>query len=287
MVYFNRENYIKRDRQKLPNVFNKTQLIDLFDCIDNPQTMIGAGLGFFCGLRISEVIAVKTENVDIEKRQIKIENGKGGKDAYCIIPPPFVEPLRLWLKFIGNMPYIFPSRMNPKKHVRKSEMFRKYVLALKKAGLRKETGIVEFKNRFGTYQQPRYQYCFHTLRHSFATYLLEQGVDIAVVSKLMRHNQIDTTMIYTHISDKLKKKAIDDSFDPFKAYHFKKSEHQDRKEQLLEERERRFVTEMSNPIHILQMKLVNGEITEQEFKQRMDALKSTSYIIEVSQNAKL
>jgi len=166
-------------------------------------------------------------------------------------------------------------------------MFRKYVLALKKAGLRKETGIVEFKNRFGTYQQPRYQYCFHTLRHSFATYLLEQGVDIAVVSKLMRHNQIDTTMIYTHISDKLKKKAIDDSFDPFKAYHFKKSEHQDRKEQLLEERERRFVTEMSNPIHILQMKLVNGEITEQEFKQRMDALKSTSYIIEVSQNAKL
>ena len=277
----------EKDREKLPNVFNKQQLIEVFDCIDDPKTMIGSGLGFFCGLRISEVCNLQKRDLDLQNTRLKVVNGKGGKDAFCIIPPQFIEPLKLWVNFCegNNSPYLFPTRINSKKHISKNELFRSYVKALKKAGLRKEVSTVKYENEYGCYHQPRYLYYFHTLRHSYATYLLEKGVDIAIVSRLMRHEQIDTTMIYTHISDKLKEKAISDAFDPFKNCHFQKSEYQTRREELLEERERQYMTEMSRPINMLQTKMINGEITPEEFKTRLEALKSMSNIIEVRPNA--
>ena len=281
MDQFQNLKQLRKRRDKLPSVFNKEQLIDLFDCIDNPQTMIGAGLGFFCGLRISEVIRLEKKDLDFKKRQIKVVEGKGGKDAYCVIPPQLVEPLRLWLKYSGESPFVFPSLTNPRVHIGKSEMFRKFVKALKKAGLRVVEGYVEFKNRYGTYRQLKYRYYFHTLRHSYATHLHEQGVDIATVSKLMRHNQVDTTMIYTHISNREKQKAVDSVFDPFKAYHFKKSDFQDKREQVFQERERQFMERMSHPVNMLQLKLVNGEISPEEFKKRLEALKSMPNMIEV------
>ena len=276
---------ITKNRSRLPNVFNREQLIDLFDSIDSAQTMIGAGLGFFCGLRISEVVRLKQAHIDFENRRLKVEDGKGGKDEYCVIPPQFVEPLKLWLKFVGQVPYVFPAYTNPDTHIGSKEMFRKYVKALKKAGLRQVAGYVTYKNRYGSYTQPRYFYYFHTLRHTYATFLHEKGVDIGTISKLLRHNQVDTTMIYTHISNKNKINAVDHAFDPFKAYHFQKSEFQTQKESQAEEREHQILQQMSNPVNMLQMKLVNGEISPSEYHERLNALRQSAGIVEVAPHA--
>jgi integrase len=278
----------KRKRSKLPTPFTVEQLINLFDCIDNPQTIIGAGLGLFCALRILEVVSLMKQHVLLDKKTIKVVDGKGGKDEYVIIPEQFIEPLRLWLDFVGDTPYVFPSRKDPEKHIGRSEMFRKYCRALEKAGLRIRQGTKKYQStKYGNYIQPRFEYYFHTLRHTYATYLLDKGIDISIISKLMRHNQVDTTMIYTRISSKRKQQAVDDAFDPFKAYKFKKSEFQDHREQVRDERERRLMLHMSNPMHLLQMKLVNGELSPVEYNERLAALKGVPGKIEVEHHGQL
>ena len=120
------------------------------------------------------------------------------------------------------------------------------------------------KNGEDSLGRPRYKYYFHTLRHSYATYLEEQGVAIEKISKLLGHADIGTTMIYTHISDTKAQQSVDEAFSS--PFGLKKN-----------------VMPQSNnvksPEEILGVRLANGEISPKEFHQRMNLLRGNQNYI--------
>lgn len=183
---------IKEKGRKLPNVLNKKQLLKLFTCIKETDVFIGALLALCCGLRLSEVCAVKKQDVDFENEKIKVVQGKGSKDRYVMLPTKLKPILERWFR-INETEVVIPAVYNERMSgTQLSIRFRKY---LKEAGL----SIFVAKTCKG---QPRYAYSFHTLRHTYATFLLEKGVDLYYVQRALGHSDIHTTQIYAHISNK-------------------------------------------------------------------------------------
>ncbi len=133
---------------------------------------------------------------------IKVENGKGGKQRYTILSLKLLKELRHYYKTCTPRTYLFPSSYNHRKEqtLTYSSVRSIYEKARKKAGIKKGTGI-------------------HTLRHSFATHLLEAGYDIRKIQVLMGHRRLSTTMIYLHVSRKTLSKIPSplDLFDPQRA----------------------------------------------------------------------
>src|SRR3989338_8059054 len=135
--------------RKLPNVFNKEQLLQLFNNIEEPDVMLGTFLGAFCGLRISEVCNLKRIDIDFSKKHLRVVNGKlpgktlagHGKDRVVPIPSKILYLLQVWVS-MKNTDYIFESIQNVGAPLTTSQMFRKYKRTLKKANL----NIIEKEN---------------------------------------------------------------------------------------------------------------------------------------------
>lgn len=163
-----------RTEKKLPQVIEKKLALNIYNSIPNlkHKCIIGLGLGF--GLRVSEVINLKIEDVDSKRMIVNIINSKGKKDRIIPLSEDFLKILRLYYKSYKPKEYLFNGQFDIK-YTQSScnQIVKKY---------------------FGQ------KYHFHILRHSFATHLLESGVDIEIISKLLGHNSIKTTQIYLHIS---------------------------------------------------------------------------------------
>lgn len=212
------------NKNKLPSVLNVEQLIKIFDAIDRPKVAIASALAFFCGLRISEVCNLKIEDVDLEKQRLKVVDGKNsrrslsgyGKDRYVPIPPQMISPLKKWIEIIDGGKWLLPSDKSPDAHIRKKSLGEQYREALFKAGLLLPAMELEFKIKINGQETikkiTRHKYYFHTLRHSYATYLRDKGIDIYTISDLLGHNQVTTTQIYARISDAQKQRAINQAF---------------------------------------------------------------------------
>ncbi len=212
------------NKNKLPSVLNIEQLIKIFDAIDRPKVAIASALAFFCGLRISEVCNLKIEDLDLEKQRLKVVDGKNsrrsfsgyGKDRYVPIPPQMINPLKKWIEIIDGGKWLLPSDKSPDAHIRKKSLGEQYREALSKAGLLLPAMELEFKTKINgelvTKKIIRHKYYFHTLRHSYATYLRDKGVDIYTISDLLGHNQVTTTQIYARISDTQRVKAVNQAF---------------------------------------------------------------------------
>ena len=137
---------------------------------------------YSAGLRASEVIALKPENIDSKRMLIKVK-GKGGKDRYTLLAKRLLPELRHYYKKFRPKTYLYPSSYKHKKHQPLSygSVRSIYEKARKKAGVKNGAGI-------------------HTMRHCFATHLLEAGYDIRKIQVLMGHRRLSTTMIYLHVS---------------------------------------------------------------------------------------
>jgi site-specific recombinase XerD len=137
---------------------------------------------YSAGLRASETINLKAENIDSKRMLIKVI-GKGDKERYTLLAKRLLPELRHYYKTFAPKTYLFPSSYKHKKHQALSyESVRSiYENARKKAGVKNGVGI-------------------HTMRHSFATHLLEAGYDIRKIQVLMGHARLTTTMIYLHVS---------------------------------------------------------------------------------------
>lgn len=163
-----------RTEKKLPQVIEKKLALNIYNSIPNlkHKCIIGLGLGF--GLRVSEVINLKIEDVDSKRMIVNIINSKGKKDRIIPLSEDFLKILRLYYKSYKPKEYLFNGQFDIK-YTQSScnQIVKKY---------------------FGQ------KYHFHILRHSFATHLLESGVDIEIISKLLGHNSIKTTQIYLHVS---------------------------------------------------------------------------------------
>lgn len=179
---------IKRPKRekRIPAVLTKEETKRLIDSISNTKSKLMVSLTYACGFRVSELTNLKLEDLNFEEKICHVRQGKGKKDRVVNIPTFLEEELRkqVFEQQQANQQFLF-SGPNGQLGMRN---FEKIVAnAAKKAGIKKEV-------------HP------HTLRHSFATHLLENGVDIRKIQELLGHADLSTTQIYTHISrEELKK----------------------------------------------------------------------------------
>ncbi len=171
-----------KKRQKLPAVLSKNEIFKILRMIENSKHRLILALSYGAGLRVSEVLKLRICDLNFEEGVVKIRNGKGGKDRLSLLP----ESLRFELKEMcagrGESRYLFESIRTGKLTTRTAQKI--FGVALEKSGLRKEA-------------------TFHSLRHSFATHLLENGVDLRCIQELLGHSNIKTTERYTHVSKML------------------------------------------------------------------------------------
>jgi len=174
---------IGKKPRKLPAVLTMEQVWKLICAPDNLKHRLILMATYSAGLRASEVIALKPKHIKSNRMLIKVENGKGKKDRYTLLSKKLLDQLRHYYTTYRPQSYLFPSAI--KKTGNKPLSYEAvrcvYEKARNKAGIKEGEGI-------------------HTLRHSFATHLLEAGFDIRKIQVLMGHSRLSTTMIYLHVS---------------------------------------------------------------------------------------
>ena len=172
-----------RKVRKLPTVLVQEDIWKIISAPENLKHRLILMTTYSAGLRASEVRALKPEHIDSQRMLIKVENGKGSKDRYSLLSKTLLAELRNYYRKHRPKTYLFPSSF--KKNTIKTLSYEAvrciYEKARKEAGVKRGNGI-------------------HTLRHSFATHLLEAGYDIRKIQVLMGHSRLSTTMIYLHVS---------------------------------------------------------------------------------------
>lgn len=165
----------------LPKVLGEETVMKLLDAAGNPKHKLLLSLGYGMGLRVSEICALRITDIDSDRMQVLIAAAKGKKDRYVNLPASILTALREYYLNYKPKQYLFEGQFGDKYSIRSAqEVFKQ---CLRRAGINKNVGI-------------------HSLRHSFATHLLEAGTDISLIQKLLGHNDIKTTLIYTHVSNK-------------------------------------------------------------------------------------
>ena len=168
----------------LPKVLSGDELGNLFNALGNIKHKAMLFTAYSGGLRVSEVAALKIKNIDSGRMQILIERAKGKKDRYVALSPVLLDILRSYIKKYKPRPsfYLFESEQTGTAYPART-IQRIFQLAKENAGIQKDVGI-------------------HSLRHSFATHLLEKGTDIRYIKDILGHFNIKTTERYLHVSKK-------------------------------------------------------------------------------------
>ena len=166
--------------RKLPRVLPPEDVLRLLEAAPNPKSKAALSVAYGAGLRAMEVVALKTSDIDSQRMLLRVEMGKGRKERFAMLSPQLLELLRDWYRIARPRIYLFPGQdkigpMTPRQLNRICHM------AAEIAGL------------------PRWV-APHTLRHSFATHLLEQNIDIRVIQVLLGHAKLDTTARYTQVA---------------------------------------------------------------------------------------
>ncbi len=178
----------------LPVVLSRDEAARLIAATRNLKHQTALSVAYGAGLRASEVIALKVGDVDSQRMTLRIEQGKGRKDRYAMLPPLLLERLRTWWRVAraqGKMlegGWLFPG-LNPIESLSTRQLNRAVHAAALAAGIDKRVSM-------------------HTLRHSFATHLLEQKVDIRVIQVLLGHKKLETTALYAQVATDLLREVI-------------------------------------------------------------------------------
>jgi integrase/recombinase XerD len=168
----------------LPKVLGEDELGKLFNSLGNAKHKAMLFTAYSAGLRVSEVAALKIKDIDSGRMQILVEQAKGKKDRYVTLSPVLLDILRSYIKKYKPKPliYLFESEQTGTAYPTRT-IQRIFQIAKEKSGIKKEVGI-------------------HSLRHSFATHLLEKGTDIRYIKEILGHFDIKTTERYLHVSKK-------------------------------------------------------------------------------------
>ena len=170
---------VQRNEQKLPIVLSKEEVKRVIDSIDNLKHKAIISLLYGSGLRIGELLELRKSDIDSDRMLIHVKGAKGKKDRYTILSETVLFILRSYYLQFKPKDYLFEGQKGGKYSSESAgQVFKR---SLKKAKIGKRATL-------------------HTLRHSFATHLLEDGVSIAHIQKLLGHTSIKTTLIYTHIA---------------------------------------------------------------------------------------
>ena len=169
-----------RQPGKLPVLLSRDEVQRLIAQARNQQHRTMLMTTYAAGLRLSEVLHLQIRHIDSARMAIRVEQGKGGKDRDTLLPPRLLEALRAYWTVHRPTGWLFPGK-DPSRPMHPSSLQKAYLTAKRRAGLTKPGGI-------------------HTLRHCFATHLLEAGVDVHTIQRLMGHRSITTTMRYWHLT---------------------------------------------------------------------------------------
>jgi site-specific recombinase XerD len=171
-----------REPRRLPVVLSPGEVARLLDAAPGLKHKAALSVAYGAGLRASEVVALKVSDIDSKRMIIRVEQGKGRKDRYVMLSPHLLELLRAWWRAARPQGWLFPGR-DPVQPMTTRQLNRACHDAANVAEIGKPVSM-------------------HTLRHSFATHLLEQNIDIRVIQVLLGHAKLDTTALYTRVATK-------------------------------------------------------------------------------------
>jgi len=172
----------RKVESKLPEILSKEEVERLLSALVNPKHRTLLMTTYAGGLRVSEVVKLQVKDIDSQRMTIRVKQGKGRKDRYTILSKSLLIQLRDYWKIYRPAVHLFPGKdLNyPLSRFSACLIYHK---AKSKAGITKEGGI-------------------HSLRHAFATHMLEAGVDLRTIQLMMGHSSIRSTMRYLHVSSK-------------------------------------------------------------------------------------
>lgn len=170
-----------REEKTLPVVLNETEISDLLKVTENIKHKAILMTCYSAGLRLSELTNLKLKDIDSKRMQIRVSQAKGKKDRYSILSPKLLDLLRVYFTTYKPKIWLFEGQTDAQYSTRSIQMIMRE--ATLKAGIKKKISV-------------------HTLRHSFATHLLENGTDLRYIQSLLGHESSKTTEIYTHITTK-------------------------------------------------------------------------------------
>jgi site-specific recombinase XerD len=168
--------------RKLPVVLSPEEVARLLDAAPGLKYKAALSVAYGAGLRATEVISLKVSDIDSKRMIIRVEQGKGRKDRYVMLSPHLLNLLRAWWKAARPRGWLFPGR-DPGQPMTTRQLNRACHAAAHMAEINKRVSL-------------------HTLRHSFATHLLEQNIDVRVIQVLLGHAKLDTTALYTRVATK-------------------------------------------------------------------------------------
>jgi len=171
-----------REPRRLPVVLSPEAVARLIAAAPGLKYQAALSIAYGAGLRVSEVISLKVGDIDSARMLIRVDQGKGHKDRSVMLSQPLLELLRRWWLVKRPRAWLFPGR-TPGAPLSARQLNRAVHIAAQRAGIDKRVGM-------------------HTLRHSFATHLLEQKTDIRVIQVLLGHKKLDTTALYTRVAIK-------------------------------------------------------------------------------------
>lgn len=169
-----------KKEKKLPNILSEDEVVKILNVVDNRKHRAILFLIYSAGLRVGEVVRLKLEDIDSKRMLIHVKQGKGRKDRYTLLSEIALQMLRKYVSIEKPEEWIFPGGKN-NNHITERSVQKIFSKACKKAKIRKHVTV-------------------HSLRHSFATHLLERGTDLRFIQELLGYQSSKTTEIYTHVS---------------------------------------------------------------------------------------
>jgi len=170
-----------RLEQKLPEILSREEIERLFASTVSFKQRVLLMTTYAAGLRVSEVCALKVSDIDSERMTIRVTQGKGAKDRYSLLSPRLLKDLRQYWQVERPREWLFPAALTPDKPLHAHGAQQMYYSARDRANITKRGGI-------------------HSLRHAFATHLLEGGTPVHTIQCLMGHGDIQTTLRYCHLT---------------------------------------------------------------------------------------
>ena len=169
-----------REPEKLPPVLNREEIARFLEAVAGLRNRVALATAYATGLRIGEVVRLKIASIDSERMLLHIEGGKGGKDRYAMLSPRLLEIMRAYWTRARPSLWLFPGQ-EPGDHVSRGALQSACRAARRRARISKRVTT-------------------HSLRHSFATHLLESGTDIRIIQVLLGHSHLETTARYAQVA---------------------------------------------------------------------------------------
>ncbi len=171
-----------RKERQLPEILSEEEVLRILQAVDNLKHKTILMLIYSAGLRVGEAVRLRIEDIDSDRKLIHLRGAKGKKDRYTLLADSVLERLREYYRLYRPREFLFEGA-DGRRHYSERSVQHVFERAVEAAGIRKQVSV-------------------HSLRHSFATHLLEGGTDLRYIQELLGHNSSKTTEIYTHVSTK-------------------------------------------------------------------------------------